>query len=71
MKNSLGKPNALDIFVQRPLLAVVMSLTLVLLGLRAAVEMPVLEFPEIETVDYRDKAAGMIGATATVEQDER
>lgn len=28
------------------------------------------EFPEIETVDYRDQAAGMIGATATVKQDE-
>ncbi len=49
MKNPLGKPNALDIFVQRPLLAVVISLVLVLLGLRAAVEMPVLEFPEIES----------------------
>ncbi len=49
MKNSLGKPNALDIFVQRPLLAVVISLALVLLGLRAAIEMPVLEFPEIES----------------------
>ncbi len=49
MNKPLGKPNALDIFVQRPLLAVVISLTLVLLGLRAAVEMPVLEFPEIES----------------------
>lgn len=49
MKNPLGKPNALDIFVQRPLLAVVISLALVLLGVRAAVEMPVLEFPEIES----------------------
>ena len=49
MNKPLGKPNALDIFVQRPLLAVVMSLTLVLIGLRAAVEMPVLEFPEIES----------------------
>jgi len=49
LKNPLGKPNALDIFVQRPLLAVVISLALVLLGLRAAVEMPVLEFPEIES----------------------
>ena len=49
MKNPLGKPNALDIFVQRPLLAVVISLALVLLGMRAAVEMPVLEFPEIES----------------------
>lgn len=45
----MGKPNALDIFVQRPLLAVVISLVLVLLGIRAAIDMPVLEFPEIES----------------------
>lgn len=44
-----GKPNIFDAFVERPLLAVVISLTLVLMGLRAAVEMPVLEFPEIES----------------------
>lgn len=45
----MGKPNALDIFVQRPLLAVVISLVLVLLGVRAAMDMPILEFPEIES----------------------
>lgn len=45
----LGKANILDIFVERPLVAVVMSLVLVLLGVRAAIDMPVLEFPEIES----------------------
>ncbi|MFK7732346.1 MAG: efflux RND transporter permease subunit [Pseudomonadales bacterium] len=49
MSRSLDKPNVLDIFIQRPLLAVVMSLALVLLGIRAAVQMPVLEFPKIES----------------------
>ncbi|MEM8499974.1 MAG: efflux RND transporter permease subunit [Pseudomonadota bacterium] len=49
MSHSLDKPNVLDIFIQRPLLAVVMSLALVLLGIRAAVQMPVLEFPQIES----------------------
>jgi len=49
LNNPLGKPNALDVFIQRPLLAVVLSLVLVLLGVRAAVQMPVLEFPEIES----------------------
>ena len=44
-----GRPNIFDAFIERPLLAVVISLTLVLLGLRAAVDMPVLEFPEIES----------------------
>ena len=44
-----GRPNIFDAFIERPLLAVVISLTLVLLGLRAATDMPVLEFPEIES----------------------
>ena len=47
----VGANNAklFDIFVNKPLLAVVISVALVLLGLRAAINMPVLEFPEIES----------------------
>ncbi|MFT4823858.1 MAG: multidrug efflux pump [Halioglobus sp.] len=48
MKASMGKPTIFDVFVTRPLLALVISFTLMLLGLRAAINMPVLEFPEIE-----------------------
>jgi multidrug efflux pump len=44
-----GKPSFFDVFVERPAVAVVISLALILLGLRAAVQMPVLEFPEIES----------------------
>tara|TARA_B110000902_G_scaffold182291_1_gene206446 strand:+ start:2138 stop:5209 length:3072 start_codon:yes stop_codon:yes gene_type:complete len=49
MSRQNGKPNFFDIFVERPAIPVVISLALILLGLRAAVEMPVLEFPEIES----------------------
>ncbi len=42
-------PSFFDRFVQRPVLAVVISLALALLGLRAALDMPVLEFPRIES----------------------
>jgi len=49
MSTANGKPNFFDIFVERPAVAIVISLALILLGLRAAVEMPVLEFPEIES----------------------
>ena len=49
MSRQNGKPNFFDIFVERPAIPVVISLVLILLGLRAAVEMPVLEFPEIES----------------------
>lgn len=49
MSGQNGKANFFDIFVERPAIPVVISLALILLGLRAAVEMPVLEFPEIES----------------------
>lgn len=46
---SLGKPNVLDVFIERPLLAVVLCIALVLLGARSASDMAVLEFPQIES----------------------
>ena len=49
MSRSTGKPSFFDIFIERPAVAAVISLALILLGLRAAVVMPVLEFPEIES----------------------
>ncbi|MEM1432753.1 MAG: efflux RND transporter permease subunit [Pseudomonadota bacterium] len=38
-----------DIFVERPVLAVVISLALVLIGIRVASTMPVLQYPQIES----------------------
>ncbi|MGD1954064.1 MAG: efflux RND transporter permease subunit [Sphingomonadales bacterium] len=38
-----------DIFIQRPVLASVVSLLILLLGLQAASELPIREFPEFET----------------------
>ena len=38
----------MDIFVRRPVLAVVISLTFVLLGLFSVLKIPVLQFPKIE-----------------------
>jgi multidrug efflux pump len=40
---------AIDIFVPRPVLAVVVNLVLVLVGLRAVVELPIQQFPQIES----------------------
>lgn len=44
-----SRPNLLDIFVTRPVLAVVLSLLLVLVGLKAAQVIPILQFPKIES----------------------
>ena len=42
-------PKFTDIFVRRPVLATVISLILVVLGLRAALDLPVLQYPKIES----------------------
>ena len=43
------RPRWNDIFVQRPVIAVVVSLFLLLAGLRAAIDIPVLQFPVIKS----------------------
>lgn len=44
-----SRSNMMDVFVQRPILAVVVSLVLLLAGIRAAINMPVLQYPKIES----------------------
>lgn len=44
-----GRPNAMDVFVHRPVLAVVISLALTIVGLYAMHALPVLQFPRIES----------------------
>jgi multidrug efflux pump len=56
-----------DIFIKRPVLAVVISLALVLVGVRAAMHLPVLEFPRIESVSLVIKTP-FVGASADVVQ---
>lgn len=46
---SNAKPSLTDIFVTRPVLAIVISLVLVIAGIKAADEIPVLEYPQIES----------------------
>ena len=38
-----------DIFIQRPVLATVVSLLILLLGARAAMEMEIRQYPELES----------------------
>lgn len=40
---------AFDIFVRRPVIAIVLNLALVLIGVRAAVQLPVQQYPRIES----------------------
>jgi len=42
-------PRWTDLFVTRPVIAVVLSLALLLIGIRSAFELPVIQFPVIQS----------------------
>ena len=47
------KPRWNDVFVERPVIAIVLSLLLLLAGVRSALDMPVLQFPVIESTSIQ------------------
>ena len=54
---------AMDVFVRRPVIAVVVNLALVLVGLRAIAELPIQQFPRIESSSIIIKTV-YVGASA-------
>ncbi len=44
-----GRPNIMDIFVTRPILSIVLCVSLVLAGIKAAQTIPTLQFPQMES----------------------
>ena len=40
---------AIDVFVRRPVIAIVVNLAIVLVGIRAALELPIQQYPRIES----------------------
>lgn len=63
----LNKPSKMDIFSKRPVLAIVLSLMLILIGIRAAMNIPVLQFPQISSASIQITTP-YIGASAEVVQ---
>ncbi|MGB5257188.1 MAG: efflux RND transporter permease subunit, partial [Woeseiaceae bacterium] len=61
------KPRFTDIFVQRPVLAVVIAVAITLVGLRAAVQLPVLQFPSINSSSLQISTP-YVGASAETVQ---
>ncbi|MGV6806498.1 MAG: efflux RND transporter permease subunit, partial [bacterium] len=57
----------MDVFVTRPVLAVVVCLILVIAGLRASLELPVLQFPQVESSSLT-VVTNYVGASADVVQ---
>ncbi len=67
MSRAYGSPNVMDIFVTRPVLAVVVSMVLVIAGLRSAFDLPVLQFPKVESSSLVI-TTNYVGASAEVVQ---
>lgn len=44
-----GRPNLMDIFVTRPVLALVLCVSLVIAGIKAAQTIPILQYPQMES----------------------
>lgn len=65
MARKFGSPTIMDIFVTRPVLAVVLSLSLVLIGIRASMSLPVLQYPKVESSSLVISTA-YVGASAEV-----
>jgi multidrug efflux pump len=67
-ENALGKrPSVMDIFCKKPVLAIVLSLILVLVGIRAAIDIPILQFPQITSASLQITTP-YVGASAEVIQ---
>ena len=61
------KPSIMDVFCRRPVVAIVLSLVLVLVGLRASIDLPVLQFPKIASASLVITTP-YVGASADVVQ---
>ena len=49
----LNTPSKMDIFSKRPVLAIVLSLVLILVGIRAAMNISILQFPQISSASIQ------------------
>jgi multidrug efflux pump len=61
------KASIMDIFSTRPVLAIVLSLAILLVGIRAAIDLPILQFPKIASTSLQITTP-YIGAPAEVVQ---
>ena len=67
LTHEAGVPKFTDIFIRRPVLALVIAISLVLIGVRVAIDMPVLQYPQIESASLVITTP-FVGASAEVVQ---
>lgn len=63
----LNTPSKMDIFSKRPVIAIVLSLAFILIGIRAFLNIPVLQFPQINSASIQISTP-YVGASAEVVQ---
>lgn len=59
------RPRITDIFVTRPVVSIVVSLALIIIGGRAALSLPILQFPQIESASLQI-ATPYVGASSEI-----
>ncbi|MEM1229004.1 MAG: efflux RND transporter permease subunit [Pseudomonadota bacterium] len=64
---SARRPRFTDLFVERPVFAVVISAALVIFGIRVALDLPVLQYPQIESASLEIRTP-YVGASAETVQ---
>ena len=67
LTHAAREPRFTDVFVERPVLALVVSLLLVIVGVRVAIDMPVLQYPQIESASLEIRTP-FVGASAETVQ---
>ncbi|MGB3726139.1 MAG: efflux RND transporter permease subunit [Glaciecola sp.] len=63
----VNTPSKMDIFSKRPILAIVLSLALILIGIRAAMNISILQFPQISSASIQITTP-YVGASAEIVQ---
>ncbi len=61
------RPRLTDIFVERPVVSIVVSLALLILGARAALSLPILQYPKIESASLQVSTPYVGASSETVE----
>lgn len=64
---AFSKPSWLDVFSTKPVLAIVLSLAIVLIGVRAATDLPILQFPKLDSASI-EITTPYVGASAEIVQ---
>ena len=64
---AFNKPSWLDVFSTKPVIAIVLTLAIVLIGVRAVTDLPILQFPKLDSASI-EITTPYVGASAEIVQ---